>query len=281
MVGAMANTARAKGKLRQARFRHRTLRRPLVLARHRGLEPPDAFLASYPRSGTTWLRFLLYETLTGDDSGFGLMRRAIPSVGKQAGARPVLRDGGKLIQTHEPYCDRDRKTIYIARDPRSVVCSEFSWQQRSGYYGGAFEPFVADFAAGRTNPWGSWADHVEYWRRDSAAARGGHLLALRYEDMRADTLGVFKGVLEFLEADVDHDVVVSAIENNSLEGMRAKEDEAQQEGRRRSARPDIRFINSGAVGGWRQRLDARQVRLIEDRFGGVMRSLGYELTASV
>ncbi|HEX2236675.1 MAG TPA: sulfotransferase domain-containing protein [Actinomycetota bacterium] len=277
----MANAARAKNKLRQARFRHRTLRRPLVLLRHRGLAPQDAFLASYPRSGTTWLRFLLYETLTGDDSGFGLMRGAIPSVGKQAGARPVLRDGGKLVQTHEPYCDRDRKTIYIARDPRSVVCSEFSWQQRSGYYGGGFDRFVTDFAAGRTNPWGSWADHVEHWRRDSAAARGGHLLSLRYEDLRADTLGVFKGVLEFLEADVDHDRVVRAIENNSLDGMRAKEDRAQQEGWRRSARPDIRFVNSGAVGGWRERLDRGQVRLVEERFGRVMRSLGYEPAEAV
>jgi Sulfotransferase domain len=263
---------------RRIRFRSRLLRRPTVMARHRSLTPLDAFLASYPRSGTTWLRFLLYESLTTEDSGFGLMRRAIPSVGKQGGARPVLAGGGRIVQTHEPFCDRDRKVVYAVRDARSVVSSEYSWQQRSGYYAGSFDRFVRDFCRGRSNPWGSWGEHVDFWRHSEPAERG-HLLVVRYEDLRADTARVFKDILAFLEAEVDDDVVAAAIANNSIEGMRAKEDLAAEAGSRRAARPDIRFVNTGTTSGWRQRLSAEQVAAIEDRFGPQLESLGYAVTA--
>ncbi|HKS75489.1 MAG TPA: hypothetical protein VJQ82_19930, partial [Terriglobales bacterium] len=45
------------------------LRAPLVWLRHRGLGPRDTFVASYPRSGSTWLRFQLFELLTRRESG--------------------------------------------------------------------------------------------------------------------------------------------------------------------------------------------------------------------
>lgn len=264
----------ARQALRRLRFRNRTLRRPLVAARHRGLRPEDGLLASYPRSGTTWLRFLLYESLTGDSSGFGLMRGAIPSVGKQGGARPVLAGGGRLVQTHEPYCDGDRPVIYIVRDPRSVVVSEFRWQQRTGYYSGSFERFVRAFVAGRSNPWGSWGHHVHYWL-SSIAAHRDHLHVVRYEDLRRDTEAVFVEVLGFLGVDVDATRVRDAIAGNSLEGMRAKEDRAEREGRRRAARPDIRFVNQGSLGGWREKLTAEQVAAIETEFEAMLATLGY------
>ncbi|CAN5762483.1 hypothetical protein BH24CHL5_BH24CHL5_04260 [soil metagenome] len=33
---------------------------------HRGLVPGDIFCASYPRSGSVWLRIMLIEMLAGD-----------------------------------------------------------------------------------------------------------------------------------------------------------------------------------------------------------------------
>src|SRR5690349_7136880 len=52
--------------LRQIRYRaaKSRLRAPFVWLRHRGLDPQDTFVASYPRSGSTWLCFLLFEILT-------------------------------------------------------------------------------------------------------------------------------------------------------------------------------------------------------------------------
>ena len=264
----------ARQTVRHVLFRHSALRRPLVRARHKSLMPEDAFLASYPRSGTTWLRFLLYEVLTGEPAGFGATRNAIPSVGKHRDAQPVLAHGGRLIQTHEPFCDGDRRVVYVVRDARSVVVSEYGWQQRSGFFSGAFDAFVDAFVAGESNPWGSWGDHVDFWL-GSEPARHGHLEVVRYEDLRRDTEAVFGRVLDFFDVSVDVDVVRAAIEHNSLEGMRAKEDQATQEGWRRSADHGIRFIGTGAVAGWREKLTPAQTAAVERRFGAQLARLGY------
>jgi len=56
------------------RLRHQVAnspaRTPLVWIRHKSLRSSDVFLASYPRSGSTWLRFLPYDSLLGESSGF-------------------------------------------------------------------------------------------------------------------------------------------------------------------------------------------------------------------
>jgi hypothetical protein len=264
----------ARQTMRHVLFRHKLLRGPLVRRRHRDLTESDAFLASYPRSGTTWLRFLLYEALTGEQARFGMTRNAIPSIGKHRQARPVLSGDGRLIQTHEPFCDGDRRVVYVVRDARSVVSSEYRWQQRSGFFNGPFDVFLAMFLAGDSNPWGSWGDHVGFWLA-SEPARRGHLHVVRYEDLRRDTLEVFRAVLEFFGVSVSSDVIRDAIEHNSLASMRAKEDRAHQEGWRRSAKQDIRFIGSGSVGGWREALSPEQAAAIEQRFAGALSTLGY------
>ena len=63
--------ATLNARVRRVRFRSRVLRRPVVALRHRGLLSEDAFIVSYPRSGTTWLRFLLCESIAGEAPAFG------------------------------------------------------------------------------------------------------------------------------------------------------------------------------------------------------------------
>ncbi len=47
-----------------------SLRGPVTALRHRDVRPDDTFIASYPRAGSTWLRFLLQETLMEQPSTF-------------------------------------------------------------------------------------------------------------------------------------------------------------------------------------------------------------------
>ncbi|MDQ3660315.1 MAG: sulfotransferase domain-containing protein [Actinomycetota bacterium] len=267
----MTNRSQA---LKKARFRSKAFRKPLILYRHRGLRPQDCFLAAYPRSGTTWLRFLFFEALASESAEFGSIRRAVPSVGKQRDALAVLSNGGRLIQTHERFSDIDRRVIYVVRDARDVVASEYSWLRRSGIEAGTFDDFLIDFVKGASNPWGAWGDHVEFWL-NSSSARSGRLHLVKFEDLRSDTEGVFMRALEFLEAPSSRELVSTAIENNSLHRMRAKEDSARERGWRERARADIRFINTGSVAGWQEKLKPYQARLIEDRFGNALKKLGY------
>lgn len=169
-------------RLRRARFRSDVLRRPLVAARHRGLRPADCFLVSYPRSGTTWTLFMVCEALLGAPRSFDDLHQTAPYVGDHRTVRPLLPDDGRLIWSHEVAEVGARKVVYLVRDPRSIVSSEYRWQLLAGHYAGPFDPFVDDFLNGRSNPWGAWDRHVDRWQQH-ATRTDGALLTVRYEDM--------------------------------------------------------------------------------------------------
>src|ERR1700744_2321096 len=105
---------------RMARTR---LRSPLVWLRHLGLDTSDVYLASYPRSGNTMLRFVLAEILSGIPSSFDSIQRIVPEIGVHVHAHPLLPGAGRLIKTHEPYRRKYKRGIYIVRDIRDVMLS--------------------------------------------------------------------------------------------------------------------------------------------------------------
>ena len=65
------------------------LRAPVIWMRHRGIDRNDIMIASYPRSGNTWLRFLLTKILTGRSAAFDDVNNVIPEIG--------------IIKTHYTY----------------------------------------------------------------------------------------------------------------------------------------------------------------------------------
>lgn len=266
--------------IRRMRFRNQSVRRVAVRWRYRvaKLNPEDAFLVSYPRSGTTWLRFLLYEALTGESPEFGHIKKAVASLNKHHEAATVLGERGRLIQSHETYRGGDHRIVYAVRDPRSVALSEYQWQRRLGLEPGTLDRFIGHFVRGKSNPWGAWDRHVTFWL-DSATARNDRLHVIRFESLRQDTLGTLRGALLFLGCDRNQDDLERIVDANSVARMRAKEDEAKERGWRSTARSDIRFVNEGSVEGWRERLSDAQRALIESRFGPTIQRLGYPLEA--
>ena len=262
--------------IRRIRFRDKTVRRAAVWWRYKraDLNPEDAFLVSYPRSGTTWLRFLMFEALTGSSPAFGHIKEAVASINKHHEAAIVLGGRGRLIQSHETYSAGDHRVVYAVRDARSVALSEYQWQRRRGLEPGSLDKFLKDFVRGRSNPWGAWDEHVAFWLR-SESAENDHLHIVKFEDLRSSTLETLREALSFLDVRQGDDELRKVIENNAVERMRKKEDEASQRGWRASAKRDIRFVNQGAVGGWRTQLTEAQRGAIESRFGPTLDRLGY------
>lgn len=259
-----------RSRVRRVRFRSTKLRRPLTLIRHTGLRGSDAFVVSYPRSGTTWTLFMLSEAITGRPMTFGQEQNAVPYIGSHRRVPSLLPGEGRLIWSHEIHRVGSHRVIYLVRDPRSVVLSEYRWQEMQGYYSGGLNAFVDDFVRGASNPWGAWDRHVEHWldhpRRTSAPL---HLV--RYEDLRVDPVTVLDSMLAFLGRSRPTDAIHRIVERNRIEQMRDKE--------RRSAIPKIRgdltFVGEGGVDLWRQELPDHCARAIEDRFGRTMASFGY------
>jgi len=255
------------------KVRHRIAKspvhKPLAWIRHRNLRPGDVFVASYPRSGNTWLRFMLYEILVGKSSSFTNVHQLVPDIGMQNKALPVLGNQGRLIKTHEAYRRQYQKAIYLVRDARDVALSEFAYQKALGLAEDNFETYLPRFLRGEVNPFGSWTAHVDSWV--SAKDKGdAEVLLVRFDEMRSEPEESLANMMEFLGVPAERETIRRAVANNSVEKMRDKEKVNPQ---RASAKG--RFIRSGAVGGWREKFTETQAHLVEQYAGSILARLGF------
>jgi hypothetical protein len=249
------------------------LRPLLVRYRHLGIADADVVLASYPRSGSTWLRFMVLEMLTGENADFDLVNKAIPYIGRHRDASPLLPRGGRLIKTHELYRAGHPRVIYLVRDARGVLPSLYRQQRRAGYPKD-LEAFAQEFVDGTVGPFGSWVDHVNFWLGPELSTRDD-LLLVRFEDLREDPATVLREVLSFLGVGVEEPRLASAIRNNDLSAMKKKEREASRAAIL-NRRQDLPFVRSGSPDGGRE-LDAKYITLVELSAGHVLQRLGYQL----
>jgi len=248
------------------------LRIPHIWLRHRGLVASDAFFASYPRSGTTWSRFTLFEILTGREAGFGAVNAAIRGIGRHAYGLSTLPGNGRLIATHEQYRKEYTKAIYLVRDARDVALSEFAYTSALEFFRGDLDDFLQVFLFGKISGFAPWHRHINSWL-NSPLAGTSNLLVLRFEDLRENPIDGFSKMAEFLGVNVDSDLVRRAVARNSLERMKEKE---LVEPQRASVKD--RFVRNGSVQGWRSKLTPAQVELFARTVGPTLARLGYPVS---
>jgi len=271
----MAKKAKPESMYRRLRYElsKTKARTPLLGLRHHGFRPADVFFGSYPRSGSTWSRFILFELLTGQGATFEGVNSAFRGVGHHAKSLQVLPRGGRLIGTHERYRHEYRKAIYLVRDGRDVLLSEYAYLKALGRFRGELDGFVDAFLRGKVNGFGPWQTHVLSWI-ESAIAGTPNMLLVRFEDARSDPEKTFGCITEFLGMEVKPEDLRRIIANNSLERMRAKEDRTPQKASVRD-----RFVRNGSVQGWRKELSQAQLRLVEQLAGDTLLQLQYPVSA--
>jgi hypothetical protein len=248
------------------------VRAPLVWVRHKSLRSNDVFFASYPRSGSTWLRFVLFESIAGQASGFGNVNDSIPDVKDRNRGLPLMPNGGRLIKTHEVYHPEYRKAVYLVRDPRDVALSEYAYQTALGLVDEPIDSYLPEFLNKGVNPFASWSRHVESWL--SAPLTSDQLLVVKFEDLRRDTVNGVSEIIRFFGLAPNETQIRQAVANNSVERMKAKEKENPQRASKKG-----QFIRSGSVGGWRANLTEAQINTVRSQAGLLLERLGYPLEA--
>jgi hypothetical protein len=170
--------------------------------------------------------------------------------------------------------------ILIVRDPRDVAPSlanhsHTSIDEAIGLMGDAKAAFCAK--PGRLHnqlrqqlpDWSGW---MESWLgQDDIPV---HLI--RYEDMKADTLGTFRRALGFAGRPASDDDIRRAVSYADFAELQRQEVE---KGFSELPRPGAggKFFRRGDAGAWRDELSAEQVARIEAAHAPMMRRLGYEL----
>jgi hypothetical protein len=155
------------------------------------------WLASYPRSGNTFLRTVLRHCFglrsasvySQDLGGNRALEEYVGHIEHGPQMYDRLRESGiSLVKTHE-YPKDSSPAIYVIRDGRAACVSLWKFYQES-------IP-LATVIEGR-HRFGTWADHVEAW---SPRQRPNTLL-LTYEALRHDLHGSLHLISHFLDRPV-------------------------------------------------------------------------------
>jgi hypothetical protein len=228
----------------------------------------DIFIASYPRSGTTWLQMIVWHLVTAGDVSFDHISQVIPFLEGMA-QQPRNGDGlpsPRIFKTHLPFqtvATWPGKFIYVARDGRDVLISCFHFER---VYFGSTEPFDAFFERFVTGHvlYGSWFSHVAAW---TAHAGDSNLLCLTYEGLTMDFEASVRKAASFLQVTVEPERIRELQRRCSFASMRAIEQKfdagvgrSLETGRRHQAHAagPGSFVRQGRVGGWRDVLTAAQ-----------------------
>jgi hypothetical protein len=244
--------------------------------------PDDVFLVSYPRSGNTWLRFLVGNLIHPETPvTFANIEAIVPSIYVNRDVRLRALPRPRVLKSHEAFFGKYRKVIYILRDPRDIAVSYYHYQikYRQLPPDFALEGFVPLFIEDNFEGlYGPWADHVMSWlaMRDTRDA----FLLLRYEDLMENPERELPKVAVLLGIPAAPERVRQAIERSSANRMSSLEKEqSRQWVSTKKSRQDIPFVRAAGSGQYKSALSAESVRLIEAAWGTVMLSLGYELAA--
>jgi len=157
------------------------------------------WIASYPRSGNTFLRTILWQCFgvrTGsaypsDFGGNKALENYVGHIEYRADADGIIRFDDKnipLVKTHE-YPTDTNAAIYVIRDGRAASVS--LWH----FYKGQLS--LNEVIEGQ-HRFGKWSDHVRAWK----AYKRPNTLLLKYEDMKNDLPTTLKMISAFLKIDI-------------------------------------------------------------------------------
>jgi len=226
------------------------------------------WLVSFPRSGNTWMRFLLANLLYPDeDVNYISIDRFIPDIHQRENWSGV--ENPLIIKSHNIWRGEysDSKIVYMYRDPRDVALSYYYFSQGSWSMGfkGTFDEYLKKRFI-LEGQYGRWNDHVNFW---FGMVNKFALLYVKYEDLWWYPYGEMKKIIDFLSIKIEHiadiQIAINKSDFDELEKIRAR-DGVHLKKKGLQGRP----------GGWRENLTREQHDLIWEEFGETMEKLGYK-----
>lgn len=214
----------------------------------------DIWIATYPRSGTTWSQYILLLLVHGVDFEFEHVHDVSPwferslALGSHRAETLAQLEAPRIFKTHLPggWVPKKGRILHISRDGRDVALSYFNLYQKYLGFEGSFDEFFERFLTGELQ-YRSWFDFEEGWK-----ARHGEpsVLALNYEDMREDPEQAVANIASHLgleRSPAEIHAVAEAVEISKMKDIEHKFDHAQLLLRERGVVAQS-FIRSGRVG---------------------------------
>ncbi|XP_062113884.1 cytosolic sulfotransferase 15-like [Humulus lupulus] len=257
-------------------------------------------MASFQKSGTTWLKSLLFSILnrSQDYSEHHPLLTTNPQALVPSLEFTVYNPNPQMINnidnnlssramsTHIPYaslprsitqcCSKYPRIVYISRNPLDVIVSLWHFANahpdRSRDWTSVGD-FVDMFCSGEIN-FGPYWDHVlGYWK--ASLERPEKVLFLKYEDLKEDGVGQAKRVAEFVGVPFSREEESGGVVEQVLEMCsfgKLKDLDVNKHGQLRPNFDNKLFFRKGQVGDWVNHLTPsmadRVNEIIKEKFSG-------------
>ena len=263
------------------------------------------WIASYPKSGNTWVRLFLksYFSFKDDnyiskgfpiESHFGQLKIDYTNFEEIIKNWEVMQSYINLktqtnyLKTHNALCtinnfkftDKNNTlgAIYLVRDPRDVIVS---YAHHLGQAHGEVLKGMLDTSNGefgktggkeyRRSIMGRWSDNYNSWK----LFKDRNVLIVKYEDLVKNRESEFLRILNYLNKidgiKVDKEKLNRSIDEASFDKLSKREKEC---GFKEASEHGV-FFRKGIVGDWKNNLDDTIVRTLEKEFETEMKELNY------
>ena len=240
----------------------------------RSLRADDVLIVGYPRSGTTWLAYMLANAIKPDareELSLKTFGRYVPDVNdayfwaKPSPPELAALPSPRFLRVHAAYDPSFPRVVYVLRDPRDTLVSHYHFLRLSRP---GFGLSLAEFVARDEEHWPvDWSEHVTGWLRVPHPAR----LVVRYEELHERPEPVLEHVLAFAGLSAPPDRVAAAVDESRFDHMQRAEDRGSIWERKDGERE----VRRGEIGGWRDELDEESAGVIARRYGAAMAEAGY------
>lgn len=208
-------------------------------------------LVSYPKSGNTWMRFILSNLFKKNES-FDVNFKTINDISSTSHSEDhtkmlsLLKPGAPLfIKEHCNYYNMSYKTfdkaIYIYRNGFDTLLSY--WHFKNAQSPGLYKN-IENFSECYWGDFGHWGDNLFSWLQDTQTNKSHNVYPISYEYLMKEPVNAVKNCMEFLQYDISEGEIQKAIDLSSKEKMKEMDGSAAF---MKSKVKDFHFVRSGEV----------------------------------
>ena len=247
------------------------------------------YVVGYPKSGNTWLCFLLAYCLNSEYDDLDApgihptdeyQRRYVKGGFDRISYQTQI---GKILKTHRQDLEEislNDPVIYLTRDGRDVMVSYYFFKN-TYFYAGNLPPLkrllfqargllnknpkhqlgVQDFSCFLHQYTEEWVAHISTWLKRKPAA------VIRYEDLKDNPQITLSQLFAQLDVQVSPKIIEEALHIFDF----------QQLSQRKEGEEDRKsFFRKGIVGDWQNHFSSQDLEFFNQKAGTVMSQLGYD-----
>jgi hypothetical protein len=223
---------------------------------YRKLPANTYVLASYPRSGNTWMRWLLTDLVLqskGYDTSTELnvnIDEVIPDINNSVPKPEILEKYFKnhatpVVKSHDIYDKHKKKSIYLFRHAPDSLVSYYHFHLRFDSMKKSLNGMdVNDFCMAHLNEW--QAHVMSYYK--AAKQYDKQVFPFSYEMMHEKPLKVLRIVTALLSINVTDENISTALKNHQFQNHKKREEKI-------STSKNGKAFRKGKVGSGREELD--------------------------